>query len=394
MEFYVLNSAKEITGVVDHFQSAIWTHRYYDVGDFELQIPISTEIVDLMREDYFLMRLDDDMVCIIERVKLTTDAEEGSFLLVSGRDAKSILERRVVWRQTNLKGTVENCIRQLITENVIAPSDPLRRIPNFILGDLKGFPETMEMQVTGDNLLEVVTKICQTYSLGFSVTLVDGNFVFNLYKGSDRTASQTDLPRVNFSPEFDNVVTVEYESDHSTVKNVVLVAGEGEGTDRKTVSIGLGSGFYRRELYVDARDVSTNNGAIDDVTYNSMLSERGSEKLTEYSVKTSFFGQVEPSVNYTYKEDYFLGDIIQITNEYGITADCRITEMIECEDLNGYSITPTFDEIRMEEPILIGSDTESNYFIETTDGEILNIINIVETENELTNDSILLSFMA
>ena len=345
MEFYVLNSEKETLGVLDVFQSAIWTPRYYDVGDFEIQVTASSDIVELLREENLLVRQDDDMVGVIERINLRTDPDYGSFLLISGRDAKSILERRIVWNQTNLSGTVENCIRRLITENVVSPSDPNRKIPNFILGDLKGFTERMEMQVTGDNLLEVITKICQTYGYGFSIRISGGNFVFDLYKGEDRSFDQSVNPRVRFSPEFDNVITVEYESDRSNVKNVALVAGEGEGSDRKTVSVGSGSGLTRREMYVDARDVSTNNGEISASTYNAMLSERGAEKLTEFGVITSFFGQIEPAVNYTYKEDYFLGDIVQIENEYGVSSAQRITEMIECEDENGYSLTPTFDNV-------------------------------------------------
>lgn len=345
MEFYILNTSNERVGVLDTFQSAIWTPRYFDVGDFEIMVPASADMLNLLCEEHMLTRLDDDMIGVIERVQLNTDEEEGDFLLVSGRDAKCILARRIVWSQTILSGTVEDCIRQLITENVVSPTDPLRAIPNFVLGDRKGFTETMQMQVTGDNLLEVITKICQTYGLGFSVKMVSGNFVFDLYKGEDRSFRQSTNPRVKFSPEFENVVTVEFEADRSNMMNVALVAGEGEGTDRKTVSVGSESGLSRRELYVDARDVSSNNGAIDSSTYDAMLAERGSEKLTEFGVITSFFGQVEPSINYTYKVDYFLGDIVQIENEYGIASAQRITEIIECEDAEGYSITPTFDNI-------------------------------------------------
>lgn len=345
MEFYIYDESRQLINVIDYFTSAIWTPRYYDVGDFELQISASKEVFALMKEDYYIARLDDDMVGIIEHSKLMTDEENGDFLLITGRDAKSILGRRIVWTQTNLSGTVEDCIRQLITENVISPTDSNRAIPNFILGEHKGFTETMKMQVTGDNLLEIVTKICQIYGYGFSVTLVDGTFVFNLYKGTDRSLDQVINPHVEFSPDLDNVITVEYEVDCTDIKNVALIAGEGEGTDRKTVSIGTTSGMARRELYVDARDMSTNGGEIDDNTYLEMLAGRGDEKLAEYYGIAIFAGQVEPAVNYEYKKDYFLGDKIQITNEYGVTASTRIIEIIECEDANGYSMTPTFEEV-------------------------------------------------
>lgn len=43
-------------------------------------------------------------------------------------------------------------------------------------------------------------------------------------------------------------------------RNVALVAGEGEGLDRKTIPVGAAEGMERYELYVDARDVSSNEG--------------------------------------------------------------------------------------------------------------------------------------
>lgn len=41
-------------------------------------------------------------------------------------------------------------------------------------------------------------------------------------------------------------------------------------------------------------------------------------------------------------EDYFLGDVVQVINEYGISAAPRIVEIIESEDENGKSTVPTF----------------------------------------------------
>lgn len=393
MEFYILDSDRKLVAVIDHFLSAIWTPRYDDVGDFELQLPPSLDVFRTMKEDYFVTRLDDEMVGVIERVELVTEEEDGSYILVSGRCAKSLLDRRIVWKQTTLSGTVEDCVRQLITENVVSPTDPNRAFSGFRLGDRNGFVWTMQMQVTGDNLLEVITKICKTYGYGFDVVLDGDVFVFELFKGVDRSLSQEINPHVEFSHEFDNIITLEYAKEKTEFKNVALVAGEGEGDDRKTTSVGYASGINRRELYVDARDISTNEGAIDAETYDLLLYERGSEKLTEHVMLTEFSGQVEPSTNYEYKVDYFLGDIVQITNEYGITITSRITEVIECEDANGYSITPTFEEVSVDDTVLVEYDADSPYFVETETGETFNVRNIAESEKDLKNDSLLLTIM-
>lgn len=38
-----------------------------------------------------------------------------------------------------------------------------------------------------------------------------------------------------------------------------------------------------------------------------------------------------------------LGDIVTVQNEYGITMNARITEVIETFDENGYSVSPKFE---------------------------------------------------
>lgn len=347
MEFNILNKSLEWVAVVDYFKSAIWTPRYYDVGDFEIYAEASLDTLAALRQDFFITRPDDDMVCIVDRVTISTDEEGGKYVTATGRSLQSILSRRIVWSQTNLKGTVEDSVRRLITENIISPSVADRKIDNFVLGERKGFSDTLEMQVTGDNLLDVVINLCKTYGYGFKITLDDQKrFVFDLYQGQDRSYAQDINPRVIFSPNFDNVKSVDYTADKTDHKNVALIAGEGEGLDRKTAVSGSARGLDRREVFVDARDLSTNAGGENEIPldeYYKLLSERGSETLAASVMTESFEGAVEPAVNYLYKKDYFLGDIVQIENDFSITAAPRIIEIIECEDDSGYSMIPTFE---------------------------------------------------
>ena len=97
----------------------------------------------------------------------------------------------------------------------------------------------------------------------------------------------------------------------------------------------------RYELYVDARDVSSNEGEITEQEYLTLLRERGKEKLLEYLTETYFEADIEPQFMFQYRKDYMLGDIIILKNEYGITAYPRIIEVIESEDETGYKVVPT-----------------------------------------------------
>ena len=85
-----------------------------------------------------------------------------------------------------------------------------------------------------------------------------------------------------------------------------------------------------------------------DVVYSVYLLTRGYEKLAEFGAVTSFEGTVEPNTTFIYNKDYFLGDLVTIQNQFGITVEARITEVIEVNDDNGYSVEPKFEYISME----------------------------------------------
>lgn len=81
------------------------------------------------------------------------------------------------------------------------------------------------------------------------------------------------------------------------------------------------------------------------IVYEVYLLNRGYEKLAEYGEKVSFEGSIIPDVTFVYKQDYFLGDIVSVENEYGIQANARIIEIVEVNDENGYSVEPKFEYI-------------------------------------------------
>ena len=79
------------------------------------------------------------------------------------------------------------------------------------------------------------------------------------------------------------------------------------------------------------------------IAYSPRLMTIGYDSLAGYGEQTSFDGQIEPSTNFVYGEDYGLGDIVTIRSSYGVTAAVRITEVIESEDESGYRVEPKFE---------------------------------------------------
>lgn len=261
MNIFVLNKDLEVIYVIDSYSSLIWTDRYQEAGDFEIYIPMNKNLLEYFKQDYYLWRNDSEHVMIIEKLLIEADAEDGDKLTVTGRSLESILERRVVWGLKNLSGNLQNGIETLLNESIISPSKPERKISNFIFNastNTNITSLTIDTQYTGDNLYDIVTSLCKANNIGFKITLnSDNQFVFELYSGEDRSYDQFNNPYVVFSPNFDNIISSNYVESRSSLKNVTLVGGEGEGAYRRYTAVGNLSGLDRREMFTDARDISS-----------------------------------------------------------------------------------------------------------------------------------------
>ena len=352
MDLLVLDTNLDAVSVVDVYESFIWTERYYEYGDFELYTAMRDGVLDNLKKDYYIWKRGTDRAMIVEDIRINSDIELGNHITVTGRSLESILERRVIWGLLTLSGNFQEAIKTLLTECIISPSKEERKISNFIFKESTDpliTELTIEAQYTGDNLYEVVKKLCEERNIGFKVTLNnDKQFVFELYAGVNRSYDQNVTPYVVFSPQFDNIVNSNYYETSSNYKNVALIGGEGEGSARTYAAIGDISGMDRRELFVDARDISSN--VSEDVTltaeeYDALLIQRGNEHMAEYTELISFEGQVESTIMYKYGEDFFNGDIVQIANEYGHGAKARILEVMTSENEEGTSVFPTFKTI-------------------------------------------------
>lgn len=350
VDLYILDKDLNTIGIIDDYSSLIWATRYNDIGDCEVYVQANQRALNLLIRGNYITRLDDDMICRIEKVELDTDIENGNYLIVTAYDCKKILKQRIIWTQTNFNGTVENFIRQLISENLIYPNNEVRKINYFVMTDeTNGFTDTIEEQVSYANLGEKVIELCKTFQYGFKVVLKTNAsginyFLFSLYKGEDRSDS------VIFSPEFENLLATTYVNDGSGLTNFALIGGEGEGAERKLAEAFSSprnpTGMNRFEMFVDAKDLSTklDDGVIlSPSTYFNNLRTRGLEQLSEHQILTTFEGSIESDTTFKLNQDYFLGDIVSVENEYGIGLPARITEIVETIDENGRSVEPKFE---------------------------------------------------
>ena len=339
-------------GVCDTYKSLIWADRFRESGDFEMTLHPTDPILKYLLPDNYLISDYSDHFMIIEGSELDTDAETGEdVIVVTGRSGESIPSRRIVWGQANYYETVPVIFQSMLNREIIEPSDPSRKIANFSFVNLlpKTYDNTkIEIQFTGDNLGEAFISIGETFDIGYRISLEDGKFIFYLYNGTDRSYNQTENPYIVFSPSYDNLKGSKYLQSNKTLKTTALVGGEGEGNTRRYTSIvnSKYSGLYRSELFVDARDISSevDGGKLTDAQYIAQLQQRGNEKLSDKinKVTQTVSADIIANGNYQYGRDFFMGDIVQVANQYGIEVSARIVEMIHSEDDKGIVDTPSF----------------------------------------------------
>ena len=368
----IRNKQLEIVGIVDTFNSIIWHPNYYGAGDFEIYAPCSPLNLALLVAGNIITRPDDQNVGIIERLQFTFSVQNGRMIIATGRFAKSLLDRRIIYRITDefqvsvdvVSGNVETAVRNIIRQNAISCSfDHNRDMSNLVLGAHSGSTavitdengNTTGQQVIFENLLTWTDSILQRYKLGASVRInSNSKFEYFCYSGVNRAVDNTDgNDPVIFSQEFENLVSNEFEYNESNYKNAAVVSGDGEGLNRFcSVVIPTQTGADRRELYVDrsktARVYIAPWGAEIPLTsedYNLMLSTIGAQELAKLPILRTFAGEINlNSLTFKYKTNYNLGDIITVQDsETNIFVNTRIVEIIEVQDEKGYSISGKYE---------------------------------------------------
>lgn len=364
---------RDLVGIVDDAKSVIWHRMYYGVGDFEVYAPCTPSNVELLTEGNYISRLDDEEVGVIESAIVTYSEEDGRMIVATGRFAKSVLDRRIIYRRdghsvspTVLSGNVEDAARKLVNENAInCTFDAGRNIPELVLGASAGTSHTIidetgaaaQKQVTHDNLLTYTDSLLEEYDMGaYCVLNADRKFAYTVFEGADRSTDNAEgNSPVIFSQDFDNLLSSEYAYDVTALKNTALIGGEGEGTERfcSVVKNNAVTGLARREIFVDAsrhskkyKDESNVEKTFTDSEYDAQLKTIGLQTISEMERVETFNGEIDvTNGSFVYGKDFFLGDIVTVQDvEIGLYINPRIVEITEVQDEDGYHVEAVYGD--------------------------------------------------
>lgn len=370
----IRNKSRITIGIIDMAKSVIWHSVYYGVGDFEIYIQATPETVELLQVGNYVTRYNNQEVGIIESITLEFSVQDGYMLTATGRFAKSLLDRRIIYKlsetvntPTILRGNVEIAVRQTVLDNAInCAFDRRRNIHILGLGALKGLTpiivdengQAAEKQVSYQPLMEYTDDVLKEYGMSANVTLNDSNkkLLYNVFQGSDRSAgNESGNEPIVFSVDYDNLNSSTYFYDEQMHKNAALVGGEGEGLERFfTLLTASESGLQLREMFVDASDINREHEVegqeepvqYTNAEYRALLNQKGQQTLKERIIQETFNGDVNVDFGiHKLNEDYYLGDIVTVQDNYiNKYINVRITEVTEVQDDNGYTVDIVFGE--------------------------------------------------
>lgn len=336
MEIRIYTRDLSRLGQIDNQISLIWTRKFYEPGTFELHAPITAENLELLQKGNVIGKKGAEEAGVIEDIE-KEESDIKNEITVKGRFLSSYMDRRLIKQTVNFSGYIEVAMRQLLTGCVA--------IPHVELGALNGFTDTADFQVTMKNLLEYESKLSRAGSIGyrFRPDFVNRAIIFETYKGTDRTTSQNANNRVIFSEDYNNLNNSIYRYNDQNLKTYAIVGGQGEGSQRVYYDTGGGTGYDLREMFVDARDI--NPDGLTAAEYKAALLQRAQEGLNSAVVSESLECETEAAINFTYKEDYELGDIVTIRKKaWNLYMDQRITELSEVYEWGGMKVVPTFGD--------------------------------------------------
>lgn len=342
--------------ILDMFNSLIWTDRYWKCGDFEIVVAPSTDILSVLLDTKYLKLAESPHHMILEDSNIHSEVEEGNELILTGRSLESILDRRVVWNIIAMSGNLQDEVERLLDDNAISPSDGLRTFADLVFNtssDEVITDLTVDTQFGGETLYKVLTQLCEADGIGFRIlrNLTTDKFDFELYAGLDLSYDQTINEAVVFTSALDNLINTDYIESTRSLKTVCLVAGTagvGSIKTRTTVFAPDSStleDLERRELYLEA-SVSRNtpDGELSDEDYLLQLEGRGKEELAKYIHLKYFDGEIDTTM-YNYGDEFNMGDVLQIADDYGHETKSRVTEMIYSQDHAAIKIYPTFETV-------------------------------------------------
>lgn len=329
---FFFNKNLNLLGIVDYFISLRWRRKYFEAGEFEIVLPVNDYMMQLIDTDVLVMRNNYTEAGIIETIEFS-DNGTNEEVTISGRFLSSILSRRIIRSKINFSGNTIEGMNTIV--NAMTPLTSYWETEAVTLSS-----PHIDFQVTYKNVYDYLCKLSKYSNIGFIVVPnVDSKvYMFEVYKGLDRTENQSVNEQYSFSDDNYNIEQGSLLLTKKTKVSNVLVGGTGEDSSRILETVDDGStGFDRYEIFSDQKSLS--NAGLSDSAYRAKLQTIGQGIISTGTFKL----EVTAMVQQDYKTKWDLGDVVNIKKEkWGVSTTYRIIEVEEIIEDGKKTIYPTF----------------------------------------------------
>jgi hypothetical protein len=318
---------------------------FYGVGQFQVYTRATDAALAALKEGNYITIPNKPYIWVIEGVNATYEARRGYMISATGRQAKAILGKRIINRQTQLSGDLTTAVFKLIRNHAGENAGDVRKIDGLAELTSAVVKPITATQVSYSNLLDYTDTLLQAYGVGAELTITDAAaFRYNLYEGVDRSGE------IIFSQTFDNLLSSSYTRNVAAFRSVAIIGGQGEGNERILHEYDAAPTFRgvdRAEIFVDAKDISNKytdeSGTEQELdltttaglaTYKAWLEERGRQKTAESAIVETFEGEIDTEASaYQFGTHYNLGDRVRVQDDYlGAYITPRILKMTMKQD--------------------------------------------------------------
>ncbi|MFJ5625455.1 siphovirus ReqiPepy6 Gp37-like family protein [Peribacillus loiseleuriae] len=352
----------DLVDEISRYESLQITRSWHGIGLIELRINRYIKGANELLKGRIIFphnKLNKACKIVHREIELDENGKATENWIIRALPLKSWLGQRITYPPShtaydNKQANAETVMQHYVTNNVISPVDVNRQMADISLAQNLNRGIEVNWQSRYKNLAEEMAEISLISGLGWNVVPDTAlkKYAFQALEGRDLTVNQSTLPPAIFSPEFNTLGQLTYTESELNYRNYAIVAGQGEGVDRRILTVGNTTGFDRYELFVDARDVSEETDGENPVPrpnaeIEADLINRGQQKLAEHEQEVYLEGQVLSKSRLKYEHDYDLGDIVTLQNrDWGVTLDARITEVKEIYEPSKQKVELTFGNNR------------------------------------------------
>ena len=306
------------------YVSCLWAEGYNTVENFTLELIATENYKKNVKPDFYVGRDDRPTLMVIKTVQIS-----GGKVAASGKQATRVLD------DVSFVGTIQGgSMVDTSIKSAYNGSNKYHKV-EFANTNLQ-IP--YNHQISNKSFLELCETTCQSEDIGFRCVRNSGVISVEFYKPEEKD-------NLVFSEKFGNITIDSLSNSTEKYKNYAIVLGEGEGENRIRVDVDFTRGNERREMIVDARDLSFEDGETEE-NYRNRLSARGVEKLLE---RTKTMSCAFTPYSNDFGKKYDLGDFLTVyMTDYGITLKARVSKFTQKSQNNKTTTTIEVGEITIK----------------------------------------------